>query len=52
MTTSTEVITESEVELEVESIEADEAKPHDENNKEAKVVIDSKAQFVADLKKK
>jgi hypothetical protein len=52
MTTSTKVIAESEVESEAESIEADEAKPHDKNNKEAKVVIDSKAQCVADLKKK
>jgi hypothetical protein len=49
---SKEVIVESEVESEVESTEGDEAKPHEGHNKEAKEVIDSKAQCVADLKKK
>jgi hypothetical protein len=37
-----EIIVESEVESEVESIEGDERKPQDGNNKEAKEVIESK----------
>jgi len=48
---SKEVIAESKVESETESIESDEAKPHDENSKKAKVFSDSKAQCVANLKK-
>jgi hypothetical protein len=41
-----------EVESKEKSTEADEAKPHEGHNHEAKEVIDSKAQCVADLKKK
>jgi hypothetical protein len=52
MEASKEVIVESEVESEVESIEGDEAKLHEGHNQEPKEVIDSKAQSVADLKKK
>jgi hypothetical protein len=47
-----EVIVESEVELEVESTEGDEAKPQEGHNHEAKEVIESKEQCVAYLKKK
>ena len=47
-----EVIIESEVESEAESTEGDEAKLQEGHNQEAKEVIDSKAQCVADLKKK
>jgi hypothetical protein len=47
-----EVIAQSEVESEAESIEGDEAKLQEGHNQEAKEVIDSKAQSVADLKKK
>jgi hypothetical protein len=47
-----EVIYESEVESEAESTEGDEEKLHEEHNEEAKEDIDSKAQSVADLKKK
>jgi hypothetical protein len=52
MEASKEVIVESEVELEAESIEGDEAKPHEGHNKEAKEIIESKAHYVAELKKK
>jgi hypothetical protein len=51
MEASTEVIAQSEVESEAESTERDEAKLRG-HNQEAKEVIDSKAQSVADLKKK
>jgi hypothetical protein len=52
MEASKEVIVESEVESEAESIEGDEEKLQEGHNQEAKEVIDSKAQSVADLKKK
>jgi hypothetical protein len=42
----------SEVESELKYIEGDEAKLQEGHNKEAKEVIDSKAQCVANLKKK
>jgi hypothetical protein len=51
MEASKAVIVESEVESEVESIEGDEANPQEGHNKEAKEVIESKAQCVAYLKK-
>ena len=47
-----EFIVKSEVELEVESTEGDEEKLQEGHNHEAKEVIDSKEQSVADLKKK
>jgi UDP-2,3-diacylglucosamine pyrophosphatase LpxH len=49
---SKEVINESEVELEVEYTKRDKEKPQERHNQEAKEIIDSKAQCVADLKKK
>jgi hypothetical protein len=49
---SKEVIVESEGESMTESTEGDEAKPHEGHNREAKKVLDSKAQCVVDLKKK
>jgi hypothetical protein len=52
MEASKEVIVESEVESEAESIEGDEAKLQEGHNQEPKEVIDSKAQSVSDLKKK
>jgi hypothetical protein len=52
MVTSKEVIVESEVESEADSTKGDEAKSQEEHSHEAKEVIDSKAQCVADLKKK
>jgi hypothetical protein len=52
MEASKEVIVESEVESKAESIEGDEEKLQEEHNQKAKEVIDSKAQSVADLKKK
>jgi hypothetical protein len=52
MEANKEVIVEFEVESEVESTEGDEAKLQEGHNQEAKEVIDSKAQSVADLKKK
>jgi hypothetical protein len=48
---SKEVIAESEVESEAKSTEGDESKPHEGQNKEDKDFIDSKAQWVAYLKK-
>jgi hypothetical protein len=48
----TEVIVQSEVESAAESTKGDEAKLQGGHNQEAKEVIDSKAQSVADLKKK
>jgi hypothetical protein len=45
-------LAEFEVESEAESTKGDEARPHEEINKEAKEVIDSKAQGVAYLKTK
>jgi hypothetical protein len=51
MEASKEVNVKSEVELEEDYIEGDEAKLHG-HNQEAKEVIDSKAQSVADLTKK
>ena len=51
MEASKEVITQSEVESEAESTEGDETKLHEGHNKEAKEVIDSKAQSVVHLKK-
>ena len=45
------VIVEFEVESEAESIDRDEANPQEGHNKEAKEVIESKAQCVAYLKK-
>jgi hypothetical protein len=52
MEDSKEVISQSEVESKEESIEGDEEKLQEGHNQEAKEVIDSKAQSVADLKKK
>jgi hypothetical protein len=52
MEASKEVIVELEVESEAESIEGGEGKLKEGHNQEAKEVIDSKAQSVADLKKK
>ena len=52
MEASKEVIAQSEVESEAEPTERDEAKLQDGHNQEAKEFIDSKAQSVADLKKK
>jgi hypothetical protein len=52
MEASREVISQSEVESEAESIEGDEEKIQEGHNQEAKEVIDSKAQSVADLNKK
>jgi hypothetical protein len=52
MEASKEVIAQSGVESEAESTERDEAKLPEGHNQEAKEVIDSKAQSVADLKKK
>jgi hypothetical protein len=49
---SKEVTTESDVESEVESTKGHEAKPQEGHNKEAKEVIDSRIQCVANLKKK
>jgi hypothetical protein len=49
---SKEVIVESEVESEVESTKGDEEKLQEGHNQEAKEVIDSKVESVADLKKK
>jgi hypothetical protein len=49
---SKEVIAQSEVESEAESTEGDEAKLQEGHNQAAKEVINSKAQNVADLKKK
>jgi hypothetical protein len=46
------IIAQSEFELEVESTEGDGEKLQEGHNQEAKKVIDSKAQSVADLKKK
>jgi hypothetical protein len=50
--TNTEVIVASKEESEAKSTEGDEAKPQEQNTKEAKEVIDSTTQGVADLKKK
>ena len=47
-----EVIVESEFESEAESTKGNEAKPREGHNKEAKEVIESKAEYVADLMKK
>jgi hypothetical protein len=52
MEASKEVIAKFEVESEAESTEGDEAKLQEGHNQESKEVIDSKAQSVADLKKK
>jgi hypothetical protein len=52
MEDSKEVIAQSEVESETESIEGDEAKLQEGHNQKPKEVIDSKAQSVASLKKK
>jgi hypothetical protein len=52
MEASKEVIAQFEVESEVESTKGDETKLQEGHNQEAKEVIDSKAQSVADLKKK
>jgi hypothetical protein len=47
-----EVISKSKVESEAEYTEGDEEKPHEGHNQEAKEIFNSKAQCVADLKKK